>query len=159
MTTPGTVGYLLEHTTATLHRHTDQLLQERLGIGVAQFKLLVTLRDRPGLLQRTVAGHLNQTEASISRQVKLMRRKGLLLVTANPHNRREHQVVVTLKGARLAEVANDLIQEYYQTVFSAMDGKQQEQLRENIDDLHKTVCLASDDQYGCDLYAGHSSTI
>ena len=52
MPTPGDLGYLIEHTASMLHKQTDQLLQERLGIGMSQFKLLVVFRNQPELSQR-----------------------------------------------------------------------------------------------------------
>ena len=133
-----------------LHKQTDQLLQERLGIGLSQFKLLVTFRDQPKS-QRSVAEQLKQTEASISRQVKLLCDRGLLVVITNPRNRREHEVSITIKGVRLTEAAKELINEHYQTVFFTLDDKQQTQLRESIRRIHTVACVSDRDSRSCDL--------
>ena len=73
-----TIGYLLQHVSSLLAKQSDQVLQEQLGIGLAQFKILRTLQTEPRTPQREIAFNLGQTEASISRQVKLMIADGLL---------------------------------------------------------------------------------
>ena len=62
-----TLGYLLQHTATILMRQSDQVLQERLGIGMSQLKLLMMLQNSPNVQQRKLAECLGQTEASISR--------------------------------------------------------------------------------------------
>lgn len=95
------LGRQLQHVAALLAKQADQVLQEQLGIGYAQLKLLLSLQSQPYLKQKDIAADLGQTEASISRQVKLMIDQGLLHVTINPRNRREHLTQVTTKGLKL----------------------------------------------------------
>src|SRR5688572_31693887 len=92
------IPYLLQHTAAMLLRQSDQILQERLGIGMSQVRILTMLEHEPNVQQRKLADRLGQTEASISRQIKLMREKGFLTVAVNPKSKREHITVPTQKG-------------------------------------------------------------
>src|SRR3954469_21502069 len=89
------IGYLLQHVAQTVGQQSNQALQEQLGVGMAQFRILVLLQEQPQLRQRQLAGHLGQTEASISRQIKLLTEKGLLVVQINPKNKREHLTTLT----------------------------------------------------------------
>ncbi|HSX23988.1 MAG TPA: MarR family winged helix-turn-helix transcriptional regulator, partial [Candidatus Saccharimonadales bacterium] len=66
------IGYLLQHLSGVLAKQSDQALQERLGIGFSQFKILRVLQHSPQTQQRQIAEWIGKTEASISRQIKLM---------------------------------------------------------------------------------------
>jgi len=136
-------NYLLDHTSQVLHRQSDQVLQERLGIGMSQFKILLLLGDDVRLSQRTIAHRLGQTEASISRQIKMLLQKGMLAVTVNPKNRREHLIAQTPKGARLTIAAQETLSDYHQVGFSQFSEKQQEQFAIMLQTLHAHYCPES----------------
>lgn len=135
----GTLGYLLQHTAHIIYRHSDQVLQERLGIGMSQYKILMLLQERPHTQQRTLADLLGQTEASVSRQIKLLCEKNMLLVEVNPKNRREHLTTPTLKGQKLAAAAQEILQDYHSPAFDQFNDKEKQQLAEM---LHKIYVVA-----------------
>jgi DNA-binding MarR family transcriptional regulator len=149
-----TIGYLLQHSATILMRQSDQVLQERLGIGMSQLKLLMMLRQNPNVQQRKLAECLGQTEASISRQIKLLCEKGLLGVRVNPKSRREHVTMPTVKGAKITEAALDVLSQYHQPMVEVLTAKQQAQLIEMLTKLHKHIC-APGRPCACD----HSFTI
>lgn len=132
--------YLLEHIASVLAKQSDQVLQEQLGIGLSQFKILRTLQTEPRTTQREIAGTLSQTEASISRQVKLMLSDGLLQSLRNPKDRREHLTVVTPKGERLTEAASVALERYHHPAFAALSEKQYEQFAGGLERLHAQLC-------------------
>lgn len=136
-------GYLLQHVSSLLARQSDQVLQEQLGIGLSQFKILRTLQMSPEIKQRDIAENLGQTEASISRQVKLMLETGLLHIIVSPKDHRQHLTVPTRKGERLTEAALAVLGKYHAPTFAALSDKQQQQLAELLDTLHKQLCHAS----------------
>jgi DNA-binding MarR family transcriptional regulator len=80
MGTTDTIGYMLQHTASIMYRQSDQVLQERLGLGMSQYKILMILHEKPQIRQRVLADQLGQTEASISRQIKLLVERGMLVV-------------------------------------------------------------------------------
>ncbi|HSW79992.1 MAG TPA: MarR family winged helix-turn-helix transcriptional regulator [Candidatus Saccharimonadales bacterium] len=134
------LGYLFQHVASILAKRSDQELQEVLGIGYSQLKLLLALQDKPYLKQRDIASDLGQTEASISRQVKLMIDQGILQVTINPKNRREHLTQVTPKGDRITAAALETLKKYHEPIFATLGSKQRSQLQEIFQDLHVQVC-------------------
>ena len=134
------IGYLLQHVASLLAKQSDQVLQEQLGIGLSQFKILRALQVSPQIKQRNIACNLGQTEASISRQVKLMIDQGLLQSTVSPENRREHLTVPTAKGARLTEAALDVLAKYHEPTFAALDEKHRTVLLEALNTMHGCVC-------------------
>jgi|GEM_PF-424453 len=146
------LAYSLQHIASTMSRQTDQVLQERLGIGIAQLRILMML-DRLGLdaRQRRVANLLGQTEASISRQIKLLEEKNFLTVRINPQSRREHLLVPTAKGLKLTEAALQIVNEHSVPLAGLLSDKQQEQMSGMLATLHAQIC-APGKLYACDHF-------
>lgn len=134
------ISYLFDHIASLLAKQTDQVLQEQLGIGLSQFKILRVLQAEPRTMQREIAASLGQTEASISRQVKLMLSDGLLQSMRNPKDHREHLTVITPKGERLTEAALIAMERYHRPTFAALNDKQQEQIASILHILHSQLC-------------------
>ncbi len=135
-----TIGYLLQHTASLMAKQNEQILQEHLGIGMSQFKILRVLQARANITQREIANTLAQTEASVSRQVKLMFDDGLLSSTVSPTNRREHIVVPTSKGSKMTEAALQILFQHNQPAFESLGESGQKQLIELLGKLHDQLC-------------------
>ncbi|HLC91771.1 MAG TPA: MarR family winged helix-turn-helix transcriptional regulator [Candidatus Saccharimonadales bacterium] len=134
------IGYLLNHLSFVLSRHSDQVLQEQLGIGFSQFKIMMVLRWNPSIQQKKIAQQLGQTEASISRQIKLLHDKMMLNTRINPANKRVHMTTLTTKGEKLTEQAMLVLNNYHAPTFDALNSKQQQQLLEILTIMHEHVC-------------------
>jgi len=141
---------LLQHIAATVHRQADQTMQERLGIGIAQFRLLATLQEQPHVQQRFLADSLGQTEASISRQVKLLQVRGLLGVQVDSRNKRRHIMVLSAKGIKFTDAAREIADAYSAPVLGRLGDKEQEQLAQMLQHLHMQCCREGK-PYACDL--------
>lgn len=133
-------GFLLHHLAFVLDRQSDLVLQEQLGIGFSQFKILMALKWHAGVQQKQIANRLGQTEASISRQIKLMHRQGLLKTNVSPLNRRQHITTLTTKGDRLAQSAIELLNTYHSPMFANLSPHQQETFREILQIMHSHAC-------------------
>lgn len=134
------VGYMLHHISSVLARNSDQVLQEQLGIGFSQFKILLILEQSTGVQQKLIAEKLGQTEASISRQIKLLQDAGMLTSVVSPSNRREHITRLTPKGVKVTERAMQILNDYHAPVFAHLNEKQQVQLQELLSIVHTTMC-------------------
>jgi DNA-binding MarR family transcriptional regulator len=134
--TPPSLHSLVHQLAAVYARESDQVLLEQYGIGFSQFKIMEALQDKPWALQKQIAFRLGQTEASISRQVKLLIRKGMIEVRQNPQNKREHLTSLTPKGARMIDAATETLSAYQERSLAHMPPKQQEQLQELLLKLH-----------------------
>ena len=135
-----TTSYLLQHVCYILSKQADQVLQEQLGIGISQFKILRVLQFSPLTRQRQIADWLGQTEASISRQIKLMIDKGLLEVTISPKNRREHLTTPTAKGLRITEEALKLLDRDQAQMYKDVGDKKLLQLVDTLKQMHEHIC-------------------
>lgn len=139
------IGYLLQHLSFVLARQSDQVLQEQLGIGFSQFKIMMVLQWDPSVQQKYIADKLGQTEASISRQIKLLHDDGMLTSQVRPENRREHITRLTTKGERVIDKAMEILNTYHAPVFSQLSSKQQEQLLEALKTMHQYACHSEHD--------------
>jgi DNA-binding MarR family transcriptional regulator len=135
------IGYLLNHLAFMLSRQSDQVLQEQLGIGFSQFKIIMALKWNPSVQQKQIAERLGQTEASISRQIKLLHDKGLLSTRIAPENKREHITTLTSKGERVTEKAMQVLNNYHAPTFASLSAKQQQNLIETLNIMHDAVCV------------------
>ena len=142
MRTVNNLGYLLNHLAFVLSRQSDQVLQERLGIGFSQFKIMMVLSRTPHIQQKEIADKLGQTEASISRQIKLLTDQGLLQALKRPENRRERITTLTAKGERYTDEAIDILNAYHEPVFSSLTDKQATVLHEALTTMHQQTCNA-----------------
>lgn len=134
------LNYLVQHLAAVINKQTDQVLQEQLGIGLSQYRILMVLEWNPRLQQRAIATALGQTEASISRQIKVLEAKGLLTASADKTNKKVHITVPTPLGMQLTEAANTIITNNFNSDFNELGENFQKQFFEQLENLHKTVC-------------------
>ncbi|HSX36725.1 MAG TPA: MarR family transcriptional regulator [Patescibacteria group bacterium] len=135
MSASESIAQKVHNLSSLLARESDQILQERLGIGLSQYKILAAVDASSRLQQRAIAVELGQTEASVSRQVKLLLKKDMITSRANPRNRREHLTELTPKGERVAEAAKQSLATYHSAVMSHISKRQQEILLELLDEL------------------------
>jgi len=134
------LSYLIQHLSAVMGRQSDQVLQEQLGIGLSQFKILMVLEWNPRVQQRAIADSLGQTEASISRQIKLLKAKKLLLSKPDPQNRRRHITAPTPLGMQVTEAAGDILRRSLTPEFAHLGDDQLMQLATGLQQLHRLVC-------------------
>ena len=146
-------SYLLQHVSSVIDRQLDQILQEQLGIGQSQAKIMQILRTQQQVTQRRLADNLGQTEASISRQIKILLNGGFLTSQTNPKSRREHSIVLTAKGIKISDAVQSVIDRYVRSLFETLTDKEQKQLTETLVRVHAATCqpgklTACDHPYG-----------
>ena len=102
----------------------------------------MVLRWSPHVQQRKIAEMLGQTEASISRQIKLLHGMALLQTVRPPENRREHITTLTTKGERFCDEAMTILNNYHSPVFARLSEKQQAAMIESLQLMHTETCSA-----------------
>jgi DNA-binding MarR family transcriptional regulator len=132
MSFQNTVGYLLHQLSHLIDAESDQVLLDRFGIGFAQLKILLVLEETDGITQKQIAKQLRQTEASVSRQIKLLRNKSIIQSKISPANRREHHIYLTSRGMQIADQATTALNNYHAPMFDSLNEKQQTQVVESL---------------------------
>lgn len=134
------LSYLIEHLAAIIGKQSDQILLEQLGIGLSQYKILMVLEWNPRVQQRSIANSLGQTEASVSRQIKILTEKGLLVSKRDPRNKRKHITAPTPLGMQLTEAASNILRRSFGPEYSGLGEDQLMQLIAGLQKLHAIVC-------------------
>lgn len=134
------IGYLFNHLAFVLARGSDQILQEKLNIGFSQYKIMMVLESNPAVKQKQIAQFLGQTEASISRQIKLLQAKGLITTKIRQDNKREHITTLTTKGERQVARATQILNSHHSPTFANISASQLEDFRATLNQLHEAAC-------------------
>jgi DNA-binding MarR family transcriptional regulator len=132
--------YLIEHIGEVLSKQIDQLLEEQLGIRLSQYKILMALEWNPLIEQKVIASSLGQTEASISRQIKLLIKKGLLKIKTDSANKKRRIAVPTPIGMQVTEAANGLIKQNLGENFTNLDESEVNKLNKALQVIHANIC-------------------
>ncbi len=115
------ISFLLEKTA-------DEALKRQLGIGFAQYKVLEAVNHNTLARQNTVAEMLDQTEASISRQVRILEKKGLINITDVMGNRRAKELSLTTVGDEMVRNAGETIEVAQAKFFTNVSRNDQQRL-------------------------------
>ena len=102
---------------AVLHEHTD--------IGFAQYKVLEAIHQKSLAKQNVVAQMLNQTEASISRQVRILEKKGLININNIMGNVRARELSLSIVGEDVVRQASAALHELQTSMFSMLSVEEQ----------------------------------
>jgi MarR family transcriptional regulator, temperature-dependent positive regulator of motility len=123
-----------------LQHKSDEILQTKLGIGFSQFKLMMALEKHPAVEQLTLAKFLGQTEASISRQIQLMRHSQLITVEKDSKDHRRRVVRLTGQGKVLLEEATRALNDVHQQSFSSLSAVEKAEFSSVIEKLTAAIC-------------------
>lgn len=133
------LGTLLHFASSSLDQHSDYVLREKLGIGLSQFRILLVLLSEDGQNQISIADNLDQTEASISRQIKILKGKKLVEVRPKPNSKREKIVFITGKGLMLGESGLSILNSYHLPLFTGINEHDQKALKNILRSIHSHV--------------------
>lgn len=92
-----------------LEKRADEGLKSQLDIGFAQYKVLEAINQNMLAKQNDVARMLDQTEASISRQIKILQKKGLIKVSEVEGNKRARELSLTVIGDEMVSQAEQVL--------------------------------------------------
>lgn len=133
------IGTLLHLVSTMLDRHSDDVLHEKLGIGLSQFRILLTLLTEDGQNQVSIADNLSQTEASISRQISLLKKQKLIEIRSNPSSRRDKLIFLTGKGMMLGQSAISILNNYHSPLFSDITTHDQAALKNILRTIQRHI--------------------
>ena len=122
-----------------LEKRADEALKSQLGIGFAQYKVLEAIGRNSLSKQNMVAEMLNQTEASVSRQVKILEKKQLIIIGTVMGNRRARELSLTESGEEMLRHAEEVIDYVQSQVLSTLQFEEQQALQSLFERLSGTV--------------------
>lgn len=72
-------------------------------LSTVQYKVCITIYNRPGLSQDAVSRELGMDKSSIAKLISKLMNDDVVCRTTNPKDRREYQLYLTDKGQKLTE--------------------------------------------------------
>jgi DNA-binding MarR family transcriptional regulator len=106
-----------------LQHKSDLILRDSLGVGFGQIQIMQELNRSVPMTQRALAAKLHQTEANVSRQLKLLKRKGLVNIGRNKQDKRLHETSLTAKGNKTYAKAERLLATQHKELLKPLDKK------------------------------------
>jgi DNA-binding MarR family transcriptional regulator len=129
----------LHHLTFILqHRYDDHLLS-RVGVGFAHTRIMEVLDNTVPRSQRQLATWLGQTEANISRQIRLMKKQGIVRITKNKKDARQRDVTLTDKGAKKLDAAQKILHQQQHELMQMLGTRGAEAFERSIYRLLKEL--------------------
>ncbi len=113
-----------------LEKRADESLKQQLDIGFAQYKVLEAINQNMLAKQNLIAGLLDQTEASVSRQIKILQKKGLVLVATVMGNKRARELTLTDIGEEMVHHAEEILDVTQAQVIGGLGYQEQRLLQE-----------------------------
>jgi MarR family transcriptional regulator, transcriptional regulator for hemolysin len=136
------VGPLLHQVASEIDQASNRILEEKVGIGLSQFRILLVLQAKDGVRQNQISLELGQTEASISRQIKMLDKRGLVRVLRSSTNRREKRVFITDKGNSISDKSREILNKYHAPLFAGLSEKDQWQLVNSLQKIKQYLKLS-----------------
>lgn len=103
-----------------LQQSADELLQVSNGVGLSQTRIMAALDKSIPCSQAAIAVELGQTEANVSRQLKVMKKHGLVNISKNKKDHRQRDVSLTPKGFRSYAKAEQVLKHHEKSLLSTM---------------------------------------
>jgi DNA-binding MarR family transcriptional regulator len=111
----------LLHLTYVLQQLSDDKLLAEVGVGLSQTRIMSVLSGSMPRSQRAVAHMLQQTEANVSRQLKIMHKHGLVSITKNKKDARQRDVTLTTKGRHKYQQAAKTLASQEKAILKLLD--------------------------------------
>lgn len=114
----------LLHLTFILQQVSDEILLKEVGVGLSQARIMSVLHSAVPYSQSTVARRLSQTEANVSRQLRDMKRQGLVSITKNKKDGRQRDVTLTSKGSSKYQAAEKHLKNQQSRLLKLLSGNE-----------------------------------
>ncbi len=114
------VFFALQKSMFVLDKSGEHALRQQKMLTLAQFHVLVILSTMGTVSQQLVAEMLQNTQASVSRQVALLLRKKYITRTQNPKNKREYRLACTPLGSAEVKRTMATLDAHFERIFAVL---------------------------------------
>ncbi|MDB5161394.1 MAG: hypothetical protein JWO96_774 [Candidatus Saccharibacteria bacterium] len=118
-----------------LQQSADELLADKCGAGLSQIRILAALDKSIPRSQSHVAHSLGQTEANVSRQLRAMKKDGLVHIVKNKKDHRQRDVSLSPKGYRIYAKAEQALSHHEKGLLSTMSRSEARDFQDQIGSL------------------------
>lgn len=129
----------LLHLSFILQQTSDELLLDKTGVGLSQARIMSALHSSQAQSQRSVAVELGQTEANVSRQLRQMKKQGLVKVSKTKKDARQRDVLLTAKGKNAYKKAEQLLKKQQSSLLRLLSSSEVKAFERAAHNLSKSV--------------------
>lgn len=120
--------FMLQKSLFFFDKMADHVLRKETELTLAQFHVLMMIFMHGTTSQQLIAEMLQNTQASVSRQVALLLRKKCLTRTQNPLNKREYRLTNTALGTTLVKKSMRALDQKLKEAFAVVADKDKEKI-------------------------------
>lgn len=114
------IFFALQKSLFVFDKSSEHVLRQEKMLTLAQFHVLAILSTMGTVSQQLVAEMLQNTQASVSRQVALLLRKKYITRTQNPKNKREYKLACTTLGVTEMKRAMTRMDSHFEHIFAVL---------------------------------------
>jgi DNA-binding MarR family transcriptional regulator len=122
-----------------LQHQSDLILRDSIGVGFGQVQIMQALHRSVPLSQRALAQKLHQTEANVSRQLRLLKRKGLAAIAKNKKDKRLREISLTNKGNKTYTKAEKILVGQHKELLKLLNKKEVQDFDRVVSHLLKNL--------------------
>lgn len=138
-----TVGQRMHTFSNVVYGHFYSRSEQPFGITLREWRVLRSLLVTSGVSQGDIAGAEQLNVMSVSRSVSTLRRKGLVVVEADPEDRRRTVVSISELGVELAQDVMARERQVYEHLFSALPDEDLRLLHDLLDRINPAIDAAA----------------
>jgi len=117
----------------------DRVLQINSDITLSQFLILTAVKHKAGISQERIAKFLELTQAAVSRQIEVLRKKKLILREENPQNRREHILSITKNGESKLKKSSKIIMSKFNYLYKVLNRDEKIAFNKSLDKIFEVL--------------------
>lgn len=112
----------LLHLSFVLQQRCESALEAEAGVGLSAARIMSVLEKSLPTSQRVIAMELNQTEANVSRQLRSMKKGGLVNITRNKKDNRQRDVTLSAKGSSRYKQAEKILKKQQKQILDILNS-------------------------------------
>jgi DNA-binding MarR family transcriptional regulator len=134
------IAYKIHKAVFVMDKTADSTLQSHADLTLSQFLILMNIVQNPGHTQIEIANSLEVTQAAVSRQIEVLKKKNYINISKNEDNRRENLLFPTSLGREIFTKANKILHAKFDELYKVISDKEKDQLEKSLDTLLFSVC-------------------
>ena len=134
--------FMVHQLNAELARICNPLFK-KLGVDIITSRLLVIIREKPGVLVGDVQRIMALPQSTVSHQIKRLEQAGLVIRSADAQDKRAFSVHLTPRGEDVAFACDQISEEIYAELFDDIDDGALQTLVESLNFMGQRLSRVS----------------
>jgi DNA-binding MarR family transcriptional regulator len=129
-----------------LSRSATVLYQQRFGVNVTEWRILVLLAIEPGIAASRICHVIGFDKGPVSRTLRIMQERGLVTIKADPRDGRTHSISLTPKGRATHDDIIGIALERERRLLGCLQHEEREMLIKLLVRVHRNLAAVTDQE-------------